>query len=121
MTGLYGTPNGTLKALTGGVVGVGVTNTTSVNVLQIDATSALEVRSNDTGVVGRITTVIFISPTGFKVNLPDKQVAGQYTIMNVGYTDGSSGFGKIPTVGINNSNLTPSFAWSSSNLIMTLT
>lgn len=62
-----------------------------------------------------LTAATLSAPNGFKVDIPAGTAAGTYTILTV-----NAGSAILPTVGVNSSGRTASFAWSGNNLIMTL-
>lgn len=124
ISGGFGSENGKLQATNGGIISAGATTTATTSIVQLDATSFLEVRAVGSS-ASKITTQVFRAPSNFKVNLPDAMAAGTYTILDGIYADGSNGFGKIPTLGINNTGKTPTFSWTGGGgapgkLIMTL-
>lgn len=124
ISGGYGSENGKLQATNGGIISAGATTTATTSIVQLDATSFLEVRAVGSS-ASKITTQVFRAPSNFKVNLPDAMAAGTYTILDGIYADGSNGFGKIPTLGINNTGKTPTFSWTGGGgapgkLIMTI-
>lgn len=84
---------------------------TITSVTMVDANSILAV-TNTTGV---LTANTLNATNGFKVDLTVAMATGTYTILTA-----TNGDKPIPTIGINSSGRTASFAWSGNNLVMTL-
>jgi hypothetical protein len=99
---------GQVRAQTGATVSAGTSTTASVTNLYFDATSKLEVRAAGAG-AGLITvTAGFVPSAGWKVDLPDAMAAGTYPIVKYSGTATTV----LPTVGINNSGRTVTFAYN---------
>lgn len=81
--------------------------------------STLEVHAVSPSVAGRFIAYGAFNVTGgYKVDLVDSMVAGTYNILQA--AGGGTGVGQIPTLGINNTGLTPTFSWSGQFLRVTL-
>jgi hypothetical protein len=87
--------------------------------LTMTGNSTIEVQSINTSSIGRFVTYgAFNVSGGYKIDLVDPLVAGTYNIMQA--WGGGTGVGQIPTIGINNTGLTPTFSWSGQFLRVTL-
>jgi hypothetical protein len=76
--------------------------------LYIDGTSKLEVKAVGAGASLINVTLGFLPTAGWKVDLPDAMAAGTYDI--VSYLGTATTV--LPTIGINNSGRTVTFAYS---------
>ena len=100
--------NGQVRVSTGSVVSAGTTTTASCTYLYLDATSKLEVKPVGAGASLINVTTGFVPSAGWKVDLPDTMVAGIYDIVSYSGTATTV----LPTIGINNSGRTVTFAYS---------
>jgi hypothetical protein len=112
---------GNLQVENGSKFTFGKTTTGYVNpsALNMTGNSTIEVQSISPTQAGRfITYGQFNVSGGYKVDLVEPLVAGTYNIMQA--AGGGNGIGQIPTIGINNTGLTPTFSWSGTFLRVTL-
>lgn len=81
--------------------------------------STLEVHAITPSSTGRFVTYGAFNVTGgYKVDMIHPMVAGTYNILQAAV--GGTGVGQLPTIGVNNTGLTPTFSWSGSFLRVTL-
>jgi hypothetical protein len=112
---------GNLQVENGSKFTFGKTTTGYVNpsALNMTGNSTIEVQSISPTQAGRfITYGQFNVSGGYKVDLVEPLVAGTYNILQA--AGGGTGVGQIPTIGINNTGLTPTFSWSGGFLRVTL-
>lgn len=101
-------PGGQVRVQTGATVSAGTSTTASCTYLYIDATSKLEVRAVGASCGLMNVTLGFTPSAGWKVDLPDAMAAGTYDI--VSYLGTATTV--LPTIGINNSGRTVTFAYA---------
>ena len=100
---------GQIRVQTGATISAGTSVTASCMYLAIDATSKLEVRAVGMGCgLINVGTTGFEPTVGWKVDLPDAMAAGTYDIVSYIGTVTTI----LPTIGINNSGRTATFAYS---------
>ena len=99
---------GQVRVQTGATVSAGTSTTASCTYLYIDATSKLEVKPVGASCGLMNVTTGFVPSAGWKVDLPDAMDAGTYDI--VSYLGTATTV--LPTIGINNSGRTVTFAYS---------
>lgn len=81
--------------------------------------STIEVQAISPSAAGSFTAYAAFNVTGgYNVDLVDAMVPGTYNIMRA--TAGGTGVGQLPTIGVNNTGLTPTFSWSGQFLRVTL-
>jgi hypothetical protein len=102
----------TFGRTTSGYVNTGTVTMTGNSTLEVQAVSPSE--------AGRFIAYGAFNVTGgYKVDLVDPLAPGiQHNIMQA--AGGGTGVGQIPTIGVNNTGLTPTFSWSGSFLRVTL-
>lgn len=104
------TAAGQIDLLNGSTVSAGTSTTGATTLLNMDATSILEVRATSATSVGLLTTTTFNATAGtFVVDLPDTLQAGTYPILRA---NTGTGIPDIPTTGVNNTGLTPTYSWN---------
>ena len=101
-------PGGQVRVQTGATVSAGTTTTASCTYLYFDATSKLEVKPVGASCGLMNVTLGFVPSAGWKVDLPDAMAAGTYDI--VSYLGTATTV--LPTIGINNSGRTVTFAYA---------
>jgi hypothetical protein len=112
---------GKLDIETGSKFTVGQTTTAFVNAgaTTFSGNSTLEVHAITPSSTGRFSTFgTFTVTGGWKVDMIHPMVAGTYNILAA--SSGGTGVGVIPTIGVNNTGLTPTFSWSGNTLRVTL-
>jgi hypothetical protein len=112
---------GKLDVESGSKFTVGKTTTAFVNTgaTTFSGNSTLEVHAITPSSTGRFTTFgTFTVTGGWKVDMIHPMVAGTYNILVA--SSGGTGVGQIPTIGVNNTGLTPTFSWSGNTLRVTL-
>jgi hypothetical protein len=112
---------GKLDVESGSKFPFGKTTTGYVNpgALTMTGGSTIEVQAITPSSAGRFLLYgQFNVSGGYKVDLVEPLVAGTYNIMQA--AGGGNGIGQIPTIGINNTGLTPTFSWSGTFLRVTL-
>lgn len=112
---------GDIKVENGSKFTVGKTTTGYVYTGGVTMTgnSILEVQAVSPTQAGLITVYGAFDVTGgYKVDLVEPMSAGTYNILRA--VGGGTGAGIIPTLGVNNTGLTPTFSWSGQYLRVTL-
>jgi hypothetical protein len=112
---------GKLDIESGSKFTVGQTTTAFVNAgaTTFSGNSTLEVHAITPSSTGRFSTFgTFTVTGGWKVDMIHPMVAGTYNILAA--SSGGTGVGVIPTIGVNNTGLTPTFSWSGNTLRVTL-
>ena len=112
---------GQLAAENGSKFTFGKTTTGGINdgTLTMTGNSVIEVQAISPTQAGTFTAFGAFNVTGgYTVDLVDPLVAGTYNIMRA--AAGGTGVGQIPTIGVNNTGLTPTFAWSGQFLTVNL-
>ena len=108
--------NGTTTIASGAGIGSSVATANVGAGLTMSAVgSKLVVNPVSTSVASKLTCTAFTAASGFTVDVTGPLDAGNYTILTR-----TSGANTIPTLGVNNSGRTASFAWNVNNLVMTL-
>jgi hypothetical protein len=115
---------GTMSATNGSTISAGKSITSATNNAYTGSASItinnsiLQVQAISPTQAGLLTCGGPFNSTGtFTVDLVEPLNAGTYSILRAG---SGTGYLKIPTIGVNNTGLTPTFSWSGGNLNVTL-